>query len=162
MWQHRNLAQHSDDNVQHRFRHRNVNSAIREQFSMGCIDLSPAVSRMLNKPLREVLQLGLAPRERWLTVIRRERTIGRRSVIQQRALLHNFTHQVLPPARPTPHRRTYTPAPNQVFIYHQLQLPPAAPTARPAPPPRTLTRIPTKVVCYHQSTLPFSTIRPSD
>ena len=161
MWEHRNLAQHSDNNVQHRFRHRKVNSGIREQFSLGCIDLPPSASAMLARPVHEVLHLGLVPRERWLSLICRERAIGRRSVVQQRALLHSFTHHVAPPVRPPPVARTYTSPTVQVPHYNQSQLPLSAlprPSA-PASHKRKRTRDTTHVVRYSQSALPFSAPR---
>jgi hypothetical protein len=116
---------------------------------------------MLARPVHEVLHLGLVPRERWLSLICRERAIGRRSVVQQRALLHSFTHHVAPPVRPPPVARTYTSPTVQVPHYNQSQLPLSAlprPSA-PASHKRKRTRDTTHVVRYSQSALPFSAPR---
>ena len=153
MWQHRNNAQHSDSNVQLRFRHRDVNLGIREQYTMGHIDLPAHASRMLRRARHDLLKLPLIDRECWLRLIRRERVLERRAVDKLRSTLYEFTHSVRPPLRPIPPQRTYTDGATRVARYHQSHL--VAPLVRPPIPRQTPTNGTTRVVRYAQSTLQF-------
>ena len=103
MWQHRNSVQHSDSNASLKWKHRDVDWGIREQFSMGRVDLPPTVAPMLRRHCREVLALPLNDREAWLKLIRRERRLARESIHRQQTCLKRFLESATPP--PSKRRR---------------------------------------------------------
>ncbi|CAJ1970317.1 unnamed protein product [Cylindrotheca closterium] len=92
LWEHRNLVQHSEDNVQLQERSQQVNDGIHNQFDMGPTDLPKVVQRMLSVKRRTVLHKPLVDREEWLKLVRMERTAYRRALAPQRRILHRFFH----------------------------------------------------------------------
>ncbi|CAJ1931347.1 unnamed protein product [Cylindrotheca closterium] len=97
MWEHRNLVQHSEDNVQLRERSQLVNDGIHSQFDMGPTDLPKVVQRMLAVKRQTVLNKPLVDREEWLKLVRMERTAYRRALAPQRRILHRFFHPAQAP-----------------------------------------------------------------
>ncbi|CAJ1929534.1 unnamed protein product [Cylindrotheca closterium] len=92
LWEHRNLVQHSEDNVQLQERSQQVNDGIHNQFDMGPTDLPKVVQRLLSVKRRTVLNKPLVDREEWLKLVRMERTAYRRALAPQRRILHRFFH----------------------------------------------------------------------
>ena len=92
MWTHRNSVQHSDDSVQNRAVARTTDAGIRRQFLLGCRDLPPNAKRQFRHPVKEVLELPLPQRVRWLSWVKLERARVERLLNARRRMIYDFAH----------------------------------------------------------------------
>ncbi|CAJ1935624.1 unnamed protein product [Cylindrotheca closterium] len=74
MWEHWNLVQHLEDNVQLREHSRQVNDGIHSQFDMGPTNLPKVAQRMLLVKRRAVLNKPSKDWEEWRKLVKMEHT----------------------------------------------------------------------------------------